>query len=187
MRMRGFLIVANFVTLVTLTASLATVGYLQGEISPAVPTFAMVLIAATIGATRARIVIIDGVLWRRILLSYHPVDLKHLAAVQFGRNDLRRRLTITDQVGHSTYLTPGQWRNSRRLVGLIETAARWQLVEFDERTAHSFETYPSDTSDLPLWARRDAPPLEVEWPLASQTRSPHRVQASHVIGTHDVL
>ncbi len=177
MRMRSLLVVANFVTLATPVSSLALMSYADGELNPAVPTFAIVLIAATVGSTRARIVIIDGVLWRRVLLHYRPVDLKHLASVQFRRNDLRRQLTITDQAGHSTCLTPAQWSGGRRLVGLVETAARWQLVEFDDRTAHAFETYPSDTAELPLWARRDAPPLEVEWPIATEPRAPRRLQA----------
>ena len=147
-------------------AGLLWLDYRAAFFDPRTLVFALYAAIATGVIIRARVVLIDGVMWQRRFNRYRPVSLDHLAHVEFTRARYSKRegllpigvLRVIDIYGRQTALKPALWSGGgRQLLATIKVAAQAQALVLDDTTTNRLAArVPDFTPDIPSWAYNTA-------------------------------
>jgi hypothetical protein len=161
-RPRELIVALVLVSLVGLLGGVVMLSYDHGLFDPRIVMTAACSACVVAPVARSRIVVVNGVLWRRNLSEYGPVSLEQLATVKVLPRSFRGRaglwgtsFTTQDRCGRSFRITPQCWRqNAGPLLAMFDACARAQGIALDERTttvlALAAEKYPDE---IAFWAR----------------------------------
>lgn len=135
--------------------------------SPQLVAFAFIVLISFIASTRARVVVRDGVLYRRGLLGWesNPMLLEELAKLTLRREAsnryFQRELKLIRSDGSESSFECWAWENWRELAHLSWHAAKTTGAQVDEASRQNFEALcpPGCDITVPRVLGRRAPPL----------------------------
>lgn len=155
---------------VSLVSVLAWLMYRAAFFDVRIVLFAALGAAYLVVALRARIVVYDGVVWRRAFKRYRAVvSLSQLESVEQHRARARKKegalplsiLRLSDSYGRTMSLKPALWTaKAATLRVVVATCAQTQGINLDEETADRLSRgVPPGSVSVPPWAYvRAAPP-----------------------------
>ena len=159
-------------------ALLLKLSYDDATFDPRIPFFALQVLWVSVVVWRARLIVAQGVLWRRRFIGYTGVELGALAEVKVLRaNPLKQEgiyrtmLEVRDRAGHVVAFKPALWTHGARpLIAGLATIAQHQALDLDEVTHTKLDRAASKEAMTPPWAFNAA-----SWPVvASEPPAPQR-------------